>query len=140
MEVAGRSPLQERVLSMRALFGFILFLLSVYGLANAIAVLKIGQFFFGKGFCHEKDCKEPRHPFDKRKFLGRIPYIGELFYCPPCLGFWIGMAFSLLVFSPASEFSPIPWKSTVTDGLAASGAIWLFHAWAMRTIEGIAEI
>lgn len=125
---------------MRLCVALVLFLLSVYGLSNAIAVLKIGQFIFGKGHCSDTDCKAPNHPKDKRRFLGRVPYFGDLFYCPPCLAFWIGIAFSILVFSPASEFTGISWKSAITDGLAASGMIWLLHAWAMRTIEGIPEI
>lgn len=125
---------------MLALVSLILFLFAVYGLSNAIAVLKIGQYIFGLGHCTEKDCKAPGHPREKRKFLGRIPYLGDLFYCPPCLAFWIGMAFSLAVFSPASQFTNVQWKAVITDGLAASGMIWLLHAWAMRTIEGIADI
>lgn len=125
---------------MRSLLSLILFLLAVYGLSNAIAVLKIGRYFLGVGHCTEKECKAPGHPHDKRRFLGRIPYLGDLFYCPPCLGFWIGIAFSVLIFSPASEFTRVQWKSAVTDGLAASGMIWLLHAWAMRTIDGIEEI
>jgi hypothetical protein len=50
------------------------------------------------------------------------------------------MAFSVVVFSPASQFTDIRWKAAITDGLAASGMVWLLHAWAMRTIDGIAEI
>ena len=125
---------------MRVLVSLAVFLLAVYGLSNAIAVLKIGRYFLGIGHCTDANCSAPGHPHEKRKFLGRIPYFGDLFYCPPCLAFWLGMAFSLFVFSPSSEFTGIRWKSTVVDGLAASGAIWLLHAWAMRTIEGIPEI
>lgn len=125
---------------MRAMVSLVVFLLAVYGLANAIAVLKIGRYFLGVGHCTDANCSSPGHPHEKRKFLGRIPYFGDLLYCPPCLAFWLGMAFSMCVFSPSSEFTGILWKSTVVDGLAASGAIWLIHAWAMRAIDGIADI
>ena len=104
-----------------------LFILAVYGLSNAIAVLKIGQFMFGQSHCRKKDCTAPRHPLETRKGLGRIPYLGDLFYCPPCLAFWIGMAASWWIFSPARLLVDIHWKAAVVDGLAASGAVWIIH-------------
>jgi hypothetical protein len=126
---------------------FGLFMLSVYGLSNAVAVLKIGQFFFGQGHCEDVGCKSARHPYDKRKFLGRIPKLGDLFYCPPCLAFWIGMAFSAWVLSPAwllmSALAPdraVFWKAVVMDGLAASAVTWLLHALAMRLIDGLKNL
>jgi hypothetical protein len=107
-----------------------LFILAVYGLSNAIAVLKIGQYFFGIGYCRERDCPSGKHPKDKRRFLGRIPYLGDLFYCPPCLAFWIGMAGSVYIFSPAAEFVGVWWKAMIVDGLAACGAVYLAHVGA----------
>ena len=125
---------------MRLLLSLILFLLAVYGLSNTIAVLKIGRYFLGIGHCTEKECKAPGHPHDKRKFLGRIPYLGDLFYCPPCLAFWLGMACSVWLLSPASQVIETQWKAVLVDGLAASGAIYLFHVIAERLGYGIAEI
>ena len=103
-----------------------LFILAIYGLANAIAVLKIGQAVFGT---HKQ-----------RKFLGRIPFMGDLFYCPPCLAFWIGIAFSKWVFSPSKPFVDASWKSLVVDGLAASGVVWLIHLMASWLGRGDPEL
>lgn len=123
--------------------GWLLLILSVYGLANAVAVLKIGQFIFGQGHCKFAECRHPRHPYEKRKFLGRIPKLGDLFYCPPCLAFWFGMAFSVWIFSPAwlvwsalGLDRAVFWKAVVLDGLVASAVTWLLHALAMRLAAG----
>lgn len=110
-------------------FALALFALAVYGLANAMAVLKIGQFMFGKSVCIETDCPHPRHPYELRKSLGRIPKIGDLFYCPPCLAFWIGMAASWWLFSPSSLLIPRGWRTTILDGLMASGMTYILHVW-----------
>lgn len=91
------------------------FILAVFGAANAIAVLKIGEVIRGT-------CKEPKR-------LGRIPYFGKMFFCPACIGFWIALATSAWVFSPASLICAERWKSILVDGFLASGAIWLIHVW-----------
>lgn len=103
---------------MKELVKLALFVLVVYGLANAIAVLKIGRYFIGT--------------VTDRKFLGRVPYLGDLLYCPPCVAFWIGMAFSWGLLSPASDWIAVWWKAMIMDGLAASGAIYLVHVTAER--------
>lgn len=121
---------------MHELIGVGLFVLAVYGLANALAVLKIGQFLFGVGYCDEDGCPETAHPKDKRRFLGRIPYLGDLFYCPPCLAFWIGMFASQVLLSPAAPFIAIWWKSMIVDGLVASAVAWLLYTWTEKNILG----
>lgn len=145
------------------------FLLAVYGLANAIAVLKIGCYIFGDpvdelvlksgekirwtvrhatglGFDTEDSCgrknsvgMEQVKEIRRRRGLGRIPYIGDLFYCPACLSFWIGMAASVWFFSPASQVCHVPWKATLLDGLMASAASWLFHMAAMKLGQGVED-
>lgn len=103
---------------MRELTGCLVFAFAVYGLANAVAVLKIGRMIFGTR--------------EARKFLGRIPYLGDLFYCPPCVGFWVGMAFSVCLMSAASPFTSVWWKAMLLDGFAASGLVYLAHVTAER--------
>lgn len=109
-----------------------IFLIAVYGFSNALAVLKIGQFIFGLSHCPEKPCARPGHPKELRKGLGRIPYLGELFYCPPCLAFWFGLAVSRLVVSPSGFVIENAWAAMGMDGLMASGVIWLLHLIAER--------
>lgn len=117
---------------MREFASTVLFLLAVFGLANAIATLKIGRWIFGEGYCDKEGCKAEGHPKEKRRFLGRIPHLGDLFYCAACLAFWIGMAMSYWLMSPASAFCPVKWGATAIDGLAACGATWLLYLKAER--------
>ena len=91
------------------------FFLAVFGAANAIAVLKVGEVLRGT-------CKVPRR-------LGAIPYLGKLFFCPACIGFWIAMAASAWVVSPTEAFLDQKWQSVMVDSFSASGAIWLIHVW-----------
>lgn len=121
-------------------FGIVLviFIFAIYGLANAIAVLKIGRFFLGQSHCSKKDCQAPGHPKETRKGLGRIPYLGDLFYCPPCLAFWFGMGLSRFVLSPAlSGGVSNLWVAMVLDGLIASAVIYLLHLTAERLSHGL---
>lgn len=147
----------------------IVFLLAVYGLANAIAMLKIGCYFFGdptdeivledgrripwKSLAENgdsleiEDCRGQKRAFKKlegvrvlrRKGLGRIPYFGEMFYCPACLSFWIGMAASLWILSPAAQVCPVRWKAMLLDGFAACAASWLLHAISVRMTHGVED-
>jgi hypothetical protein len=144
----------------------VIFLLAVYGLANAIAMLKIGVYFFGdpvdelvlsggtriawRSLAETgsqigiEDQNGRQVTFEKtdvkrilrRKFLGRIPYVGEMFYCPACLSFWIGMAASAWVISPAFQVCPVAWKAVLLDGLMACATSWLLHAAAVRMTRG----
>lgn len=110
----------------------VVYVMAIFGLATAIAVLKFGQFFFGIGHCPTKDCKAQGHPKELRRFLGRIPYVGDLFYCPPCLAFWFGVGISLAIVSPSRFVIASVWQAAFMDGLLASGAIWLLHLIAER--------
>lgn len=116
-----------------------IFLIAVHGLATALSVLKIGRYIFGLGYCDKKDteCSEAKHPFEHRKFLGRIPKVGDLFYCTACLAFWIAMAASVLAFSPARAVCPIWWKAMVLDGLMACAVSWLLFLVARKLEQGL---
>ena len=148
----------------------IVFLLAVYGLANAIAMLKIGVYFFGdpenqlimadgrkydwkelvdKGdryevvFANGVSNTIPKGAGDRvlrRKGLGRIPYVGDMFYCPACLSFWIGMAASEWILSPARQVCPVAWKAQLLDGLAACAASWLLHVISMRLTSDTKDV
>lgn len=120
---------------------FVIFILAVFGLSTAIAVLKIGRMLFGQGYCSKEGCSAPGHPKELRRFLGRLPVIGDLFYCPSCLAAWIGMGISRIAVSPSSVAAPMPWwAAMVLDGLAACGAVWLLHLLAERLSHGLPNI
>lgn len=114
-----------------------LFFLSVYGLANAIAVLKIGRYFLGYGYCFAKDCTALDHPLDKRRGFGTIPYLGDLLYCPPCISFWWGMLTSIFLISPASLVIQNVFKSAFIDGLAACAMSYLLHVSMEKMSQGV---
>lgn len=98
----------------------LLFVLATYGLANAVAVLKIGRYFIGT--------------YKFRKGLGRIPYFGDMLYCPPCQAFWYGMACSKWALSPSREYivaqGQPAWTSVLLDGLVACAVSYLLHVLA----------
>ena len=119
MENSGLCSLQERVLTMTTLVALILFLLAVYGVANAVVVLKTRKVF--------------------EALFGKIPILRDLIKCPPCVAFWVGMACSRWILSPASSFCPKWWTAMLVDGFAAVGAIWLLHLKAERLAEGPAQ-
>lgn len=92
------------------MLSLIVFLLAVYGFANAIAVLKFG--------------------LPIRLAFTKIAFLRALVSCPPCLSFWAGMAISLLVMSPAMAICDPPraeLKAALLDGLAASAFSYLTH-------------
>ncbi|HXX92245.1 MAG TPA: hypothetical protein VEN81_01345 [Planctomycetota bacterium] len=105
------------------MLGLILFLLAIYGLASALTVLKFGQYFFGT--------------YKERKFLGRVPFFGDIFYCPPCISFYLGMAASVFILSPSRDLVPVWWKAMLLDGLAAVAFSYLAHAAAEKLTHGL---
>jgi hypothetical protein len=125
-----------------------IFLMAVYGLASALTVLKFGRYFFGVGYCggkncyaadctKEEPCKKEGHPKEHRKFVGKLPFFGDIFYCPPCISFYIGMAVSVWFLSPSSLVVPIWWKAMVLDGLSAVAFSYLAHVTAERLTHGL---
>lgn len=102
------------------MFSFVVFIFAVYGMANAIAVLKFGN------------------PI--RAAFAKVPVLSDLVKCPPCMGFWLGMVVSAFVLSPAAQVCPHGWRSILLDGLSASGLIWLIHVAAERTSYGLEDI
>jgi len=97
---------------MREIASIALFSLAVFGVANAVVVLKTRLVF--------------------QALFGKIPILRDLIKCPPCVSFWVGMVTSFFVFSPASSFCHHRWASTLVDGFLAVGAVWLLHLKAER--------
>lgn len=94
--------------------GYFSFFLSVYGLANAIAVLKQGVIARGLSW------------------VIRLSLFRTMVKCPACVSFWIGAAFSGLIFSPSLSIVGILWKSVLLDALGASAVSYLLHVTAER--------
>lgn len=105
------------------MLSLVLFFMAVYGLASALTVLKFGQYFFGT---HKE-----------RKSLGKIPFLGDIFYCPPCISFYLGMAVSVFILSPSMMVVPVWWKAMLLDGLAAVAFSYLAHVTAEKLSHGL---
>jgi hypothetical protein len=119
---------------MRDLVSLAVFLLATYGLANAIAVLKAGKPIRN---LLERLAQPPwEWPFRKAPWR----FLHALFRCPPCLAFWIGVAFSVWLLSPASAFCAERWKAVVLDGLAASAFSYLTHVTMEKMGLGVEDL
>ncbi len=115
---------------MEILTRLVILSLAVYGAANAIAVLKVGQ---------------PLRKFLETMELQSKGSVGKafwgfwrtLFKCPPCLSFWIGMAASVWVFSITRSMVAEWWMGMILDGFILCATSWFLHLWAERTGHGL---
>ena len=104
--------------------------LAVYGLANAITVLKAGQPI--RLFFETRELKA-----QNRWLKGFWTFWRVLFKCPPCLSFWFGMAGSHWVLSITHALVAPWWQSMVVDGLIVCATSWLLHLVAERLGHGL---
>lgn len=55
-----------------------------------------------------------------REWLGKkSAFLGKLFACPMCLGFWLGIISGLLIFSPTGNI--------IADGFFGSATSWIIY-------------
>lgn len=99
------------------MLAFLVFLMAVYGLSNAVAVLKFGAWI--------------------RTLTAGIPFLGSMIRCPTCLAFWVGMLISWKVMSPSLPFCAVKWMAVVMDGLAASAFAYIVHVSMEKTGHGL---
>jgi hypothetical protein len=58
----------------------------------------------------------------------RSAFLGTLFSCAMCFGFWVGAAYSMLGLSLVAGSSPAWWPiwlRAITDGAAGAGVSWI---------------
>lgn len=107
--------------------------LAVYGLANAIAVLKAGKpirFFL-----------EYLHLSTRNSWLKTFwNFWSTLFKCPTCLSFWIGMATSYWAVPLTNGLIKEWWLVVIADGLILSATTWILHVVTTRLGYGIDEL
>jgi len=107
---------------MREFGGFVIFALAVYGLANAISVLKAGRPLRWLAARIP-----PWYRVDRDGITVRRSMVLDLLECPPCLSFWIGLLMSLLIWSPMSTWIHRMPEASFVDGLACSAVSWVMH-------------
>lgn len=115
---------------MHTLTRLVVMTLAVYGLANAIAVLKAGYPI--RRFFETLELKTTN------KWLkGFWGFWKTLFKCPPCLSFWFGMAGSCWVLSITRGLIEPWWQAMVVDGFILCATSWLLHLVAERLGHGL---
>jgi len=91
--------------------GFLLtFILICYGGAN--------------GIVNSALLEKPRNWISKRS-----SFLAKLFSCPLCVGFWLGVSFSLAGLSLIHYYTlqPTSLASLLADGFAGSASAWILH-------------
>ena len=101
----------------------LLFYAAVYGAAASIALLHVGS-----------PIRYLATVIDRRLFpsMSDSPARGGpikvLFHCPACLSFWISLAASIFVYSPAWAHFGVPLiPRLIVDSLSSTGIIFCVH-------------
>lgn len=115
---------------MGTLTKLVVMALAVYGLANAITVLKAGHPI--RLLFETLELKTQNTIIKRFWTFWRI-----LFKCPPCLSFWFGMAGSVWVLSITGDLVRHWWMAMVVDGLIVCATSWLLHLVAERIGHGL---
>ena len=88
----------------------ITFILACYGGANGIVYSAL--------------LSTPRNWISKKS-----KFAAKLFSCPLCVGFWLGVGFSLAGLGPMEYYviESYSWVMTLADGFVGSAAAWILH-------------
>ena len=115
------------------LVSLVIFLLSCYGGANGIVYSKLLQPFREWIMFTNREY-DPVYGYLKSatQRSSRISlFFGKLINCPLCVGFWLGIIYSLGIYSPCSNTMWYPWTfspvALVFDGFLGSAGAWILH-------------
>jgi hypothetical protein len=123
------------------LVSLVIFLLSCYGGANGIVFSRLLQpirlwiEFSERGY-------DPDGNFTggKLRTFWVAKLLAKLINCPLCVGFWLGIIYSLGIYSPCSNTMWYPWTfnpiALVFDGFLGSAAAWVMHLLLRNRMEG----
>jgi hypothetical protein len=92
-------------------FGYVLtFVLACYGGANGIVYSQL--------------LATPRAWISSKS-----NFLAKLVSCPLCVGFWLGVSFSLAGIGPMEYYTIAPWSIPMmfADGFAGSASAWILH-------------
>ena len=91
------------------MLNLLLFSLIAFGLTTIITISKIGHFW--------RQLAEKTHK-----------KLGELFRCPMCMGFWVGLALSFWI-SPTAQlfYNTNILRQLLLDGILGSSVSWLLY-------------
>jgi hypothetical protein len=112
-------------------FGFILtFILACYGGANGIVYSKllspIRLLIIYKSYALNSEGQVIEGEFRTHPICR---FLAKLITCPLCVGFWLGVVFSLAGVGPMEYYTIAPWNIVMmfADGFVGSASAWILH-------------
>lgn len=113
------------------LVSLIVFMLSIYGGSNGIVystlLLPMRLWIMYKGY--EVDAEgQVINTVERTSFAAR--FLSKLINCPLCMGFWLGIFYSLTIVSPcqlSTQYLEYSIPCMLFDGFLGSAAAWILH-------------
>lgn len=131
---------------MFELYALLVFILSCYGGANGIVFSRLMQpvrFWFA--FKSYKLDEKGNLATAIHRSNPLFKFITKLINCPLCVGFWLGIIFNLLIFSPIGlsygfiHAMPEIYNKLaiiIFDGFLGSASAWIMHLLLRYRMEG----
>lgn len=125
------------------LVSLIIFFLSCYGGANGIVYSRLLQpirlwIIYSSWKMNEND--QLTVAIQRTSWIAK--FMGKLIQCPLCVGFWLGIIYSLGIYSPCANTMWYPWTfnpvALVFDGFLGSASAWIMHLIFLKKMEGTA--
>jgi len=128
---------------MNDLVSLIIFFLSCYGGSNGIVYSRLLQpirlwIIYSSWKMNDQDQLTLAVP----RTSAFAKFMGKLIQCPLCVGFWLGIIYSLGIYSPCANTMWYPWSfnfvALVFDGFLGSASAWIMHLIFLKRMEGTA--
>jgi hypothetical protein len=123
------------------LVSLVVFLLSCYGGANGIVFSRLLQpIRLWIEFSEKSYDPDGNFISGKLRTFWLAKFLAKLVNCPLCVGFWLGIIYSLGIYSPCANTMWYPWTfnpiALVFDGFLGSAAAWIMHLLLRNRMEG----
>ena len=123
------------------LVSLVIFLLSCYGGANGIVFSRLLQpIRLWIEFSEKSYAPDGNFIGGKLRTFWLAKFLAKLVNCPLCVGFWLGIIYSLGIYSPCANTMWYPWTfnpiALVFDGFLGSAAAWIMHLLLRNRMEG----
>lgn len=123
------------------LVSLVIFLLSCYGGANGIVFSRLLQpIRLWIEFSERSYDPDGNFVGGKLRTFWVAKFLAKLINCPLCVGFWLGIIYSLGIYSPCANTMWYPWTfnpiALVFDGFLGSAAAWILHLLLRKRMEG----
>lgn len=119
----------------------LIFILSCYGGANGIAFSRLLlPFRLWIEYSEIQYTSEGNFESGRVRDSRVAKFLTKLINCPLCLGFWLGIMFSLGIYSPCVDVPGIRVGfnliSLLFDGFLGSASAWILHLLLRSRMEG----